>query len=50
MISTASRNVKEIWKNIKKLTGNSMVHMEIRELELQENVIHDPRDIATITF
>ena len=31
----------------KKLTGNSIVYREIRELQLEEKVIHDPRDIAT---
>ena len=47
IISTARGNAKEIWTNIKKLTGNSIVHREIRELQLEEKVIHDPRDIAT---
>lgn len=36
-----------IWTNIKKLTRNSAVSREINELQLNEDVIHDPKDTAT---
>lgn len=47
IISTARGNAKDIWTNIKKMAGNSTVHTEIRELQLDEKVIHYPRDMAT---
>lgn len=47
VISNARGNAKEIWTNIRKLTGNNIIHKNIRELQLNENLTNDPNEIAT---
>ncbi len=47
MISDARGNTKEIWSSIKKLSGNYTIHKVIKELQMEEKTITDPKDIAT---
>lgn len=47
LTSNTRGNAKEIWTNIKELTGNNGTNKNIRELELNGNLTHDSNEIAT---
>lgn len=46
-IRHARGNAKEVWTNIKKLTGNNFTNRSIRELQIDNNVTYDQNEIVT---
>lgn len=45
-IANAKGNTKEIWTSIKKMTSNSITQAETKELQINDTIVQDLKDIA----